>query len=119
MKPASGAQGTQEPGQVDALALRRGLTRIRQRRWFLWLAILIYVPGLFVVLELGLPSGMMVKLFGAWVGLVCVAVGLATVVKCPRCGNPFHTHGPTFLPARCCVHCSLHVTADKTANPTS
>jgi hypothetical protein len=93
--------------------LHPGLAKIRQRRWILWAAILIYIPGLLITFQMGLSGGTMAKLFAGWVALLCVAVGLATVVKCPRCGQQFHTNGPTFLPLRRCVHCGLHLAADK------
>ena len=78
----------------------------------LWATILLYLPALLIVLELNLSSGMLTKLFFAWVALLCVAVGLATVVKCPRCKHPYHTNGPTFLPLRKCLHCGLPLRAD-------
>ncbi len=93
--------------------LHAGLAKIRTRRRILWLSILIYVPGLLITLYLGASGSTMTKLFGAWIGLLCFAVGWATVAKCPQCGNNFHTNGPTFLPVRKCVHCGLHVTADR------
>jgi hypothetical protein len=102
-----------ETVQTDPLVISRGLAKVRQRRWILWAAIFIYLPGLYLALELALPGGTMAKLFWAWVGLLCVAVGLTTVVRCPRCSNQFHTNGPTFLPVRKCVHCGLHLTSDK------
>lgn len=102
-----------EQYQTDPAAISAGLAKVRTRRWLLWGVIISYVPGLFIFLPLGLSGGTLAKLFAAWVGLLCVVVGLATVVKCPRCGNPFHTNGPTFLPLRKCVHCGLHITADK------
>lgn len=95
--------------------LRQGLKKVRGRRWFLWGAILIYLPGLLLALDMGLSSSILTKLFFAWVALLCIAVGMATVVRCPRCGKPFHTNGPTFLPVRKCVHCGLGVSADKLA----
>ena len=104
-----------EAGQPDPADLHRGLARIRQRRWILWAVIFAYVPGLFVVMEMGWPGEVLSKLFWVWVGLLCVAVGLATVVRCPRCGKQFHTNGPTFLPLRSCLHCGLHLRADKGA----
>ena len=102
-----------ESGEPDPAALSPGLRKIRQRRWILWATIFIYLPGLYLALETGLSGGTMAKLFGIWVGLLCIAVGLATVVKCPHCHKPFHTNGPTFLPVRKCVHCGLHLKADK------
>ena len=84
-------------------------------RLILWATILLYLPGLLIVLELGLSSAIMTKLFALWVLLLCIAVGLATVVKCPRCHKPFHTNGPTFLPLGKCLHCGLPLRADKDA----
>lgn len=90
-----------------------GLVNVRRRRWFLWLTIAAYLPGLVIAMQLGLSSRVLTWLFGAWVAWLCVAVGLATVIRCPRCGQQFHTNGPTFLPVRKCVHCGLHVNSDK------
>lgn len=104
----------QESTQVDPAALRQGLSKVRKSRWLLWTTILIYVPGLLIALQLQFSSGAMTRLFGLWVFVLCLVVGMATVVKCPRCLKTFHTNGPTFLPVRRCVHCGLHVTADKT-----
>ena len=99
--------------QPDPQDLSRGLAKIRQRRWILWGIIGIYLPGLYLALESGLSGGTLARLFWAWVGLLCVAVGMATVVKCPNCRNSFHTNGPTFLPVRRCLHCGLHLKADR------
>jgi len=97
----------------DLATIRLGLTAIRRRRLILWATILLYLPGLLLVLELQLPSATMAKLFVFWVFLLCIAVGLATVVKCPRCRKPYHTNGPTFLPLGKCLHCGLPLRADK------
>lgn len=99
--------------EIDPLEFGPGLKKIRQRRWILWITILIYVPAMMVSLDS--PGGMetVVKVFIAWIILLCIAVGMAVVIRCPDCGNCFHTHGPTFLPVRRCVHCGLHVNADK------
>ena len=98
---------------IDPDILRLGLTKIRKRRWILWATILIYVPGLIIALEVEASGSSLGKLFAIWIILLCVVVGLATVVKCPGCGNTYHTNGPTFLPVRRCVHCGLHLNADK------
>lgn len=93
--------------------LEKGLKKVRGRRWILWAVILVYIPGLYAAMSAGLTSSTLSYLFFAWVGLLCVAVAMATVVKCPRCNKPFHTSGPTFLPVRKCVHCGLAVSEDK------
>jgi uncharacterized membrane protein YhdT len=100
---------------TDPAIIRRGLVKVRGRRWILWTTILIYMPGMMIGLYLQASSGTMGKLFAGWVGLLCIAVGMATVVLCPACGKPFHTNGPTFLPVRRCVHCGLPLHADKLA----
>lgn len=102
-----------EESNVDPAALRQGLAKVRQRRWILWAVILVYLPGMSLALYLQTSGSFQGKLFVGWVVLLCIAVGLATVVVCPRCGKPFHTNGPTFLPVRRCVHCGLPVCADK------
>ncbi len=98
---------------IDPVALQQGLKKVRKRRWILWAVILVYMPSLVIALEMEVSSGSMGTLFAVWVALLCVAVGLATVVRCPRCGSTYHTNGPTFLPVRRCVHCGLAVNADK------
>ena len=104
---------------TDPVIIHQGLSKVRSRRWILWTVILIYMPGLMIALEMGAPGSTMGKLFAAWVGLLCIAVGLATVVKCPGCNNTYHTNGPTFLPVRRCVHCGLALCADKKQPVTS
>ena len=99
--------------QTDPVAISQGLTKIRKYRWLLWSSLIVYLPGLFLALRLGFARGTMTWLFGAWVALICVTVGLACAVKCPRCSKPFHSNGPTFLPIRKCLHCGLHVSADR------
>jgi ribosomal protein S27E len=98
---------------LDPQELSSGLKKIRQRRWILWVTILIYVPAMMLALQS--PGGWdtVIKAFIVWIVLLCIAVGMAVVVRCPDCGNCFHTHGPTFMPVRRCVHCGLHVLADK------
>jgi hypothetical protein len=98
-----------EKSTTENVAIMAGLKKVRSRRWLLWGVILIYIPGMMIALELQAPSRVMGWLFGLWVLLLCIVVALATVVKCPRCGKPYHTNGPTFLPVRKCVHCGLPV----------
>jgi hypothetical protein len=97
----------------DPVVIQQGLAKVRNRRWILWAVILIYMPCLIVALEMEATGGTLGTLFFIWLVLLCIAVGLATVVRCPRCGNTYHTNGPTFLPVRKCVHCGLAVNADK------
>ena len=100
----------------DPAAWHSGLKKVRKRRWFLWGVILVYIPAMMLALESENSTHTAVVVFFSWIALLCIAVGFACVVRCPRCGGSFHTHGPTFIPFRRCVHCCLHVNADKQKN---
>lgn len=102
-----------EKSSKDPADFGPGLRKIRRRRWFLWLTILIYLPAMMVSLRS--PSGfnMAVKVFIAWIVLLFITVWIVATIRCPDCGNYFHTSGPTFFPARRCLHCGLHINADK------
>jgi len=94
-------------------AIRTGLKAVRRRRWALWLLILAYVPAILIAQRVtGSDRGIAV-VFGVWVLLVGVASVRAAFVRCPRCGNYFHMQAfiPVYL--RRCVHCELHLTADR------
>lgn len=96
-----------------------GLNKVRKRRWFLWLIILVYLPSMKLALDSPDYKTWVTIVFVAWIVLLITAVAFACVVRCPRCGECFHTHGPTFLPFRRCLHCALHVNADKRAPETT
>lgn len=100
---------------TDPTEYTPGLNKIRKRRLFLWLVILAYLPSMMLALESSDYRSWVTIVFSSWIVLLIIAVAFACVVRCPRCGECFHTHGPTFLPFRRCLHCSLHVNADKRA----
>lgn len=102
-----------EEQEIDPQSYRAGLKKVRRRRWFLWGVILAYVPAMMIAFESSNANRSAVITFVTWLIFLCIAVGFACVVRCPRCGGSFHTHGPTFIPFRRCVHCCLHVNADK------
>jgi hypothetical protein len=97
----------------DPKEFSAGLKKVRQRRIMLWLIIAVYVPAMMISLQSAGGWNTVIKVFMIWLILLCVVVAFAVVVRCPECGNCFHTHGPTFFPVRRCVHCGLHVNADK------
>lgn len=94
---------------------RSGLKIIRFRRGILWLVILAYLPAMMVALDSTDYRKWVAIVFISWIVLLIWAVGYACLARCPRCGELYHTHGPTFLPLRRCLHCSLHLTSDKKA----
>lgn len=104
-----------EAGIVDKSALKFGLKKIRRRRWCLWLIILLYLPIMAVAMKT-LPSFTAVMvIFSLWFILMFSIALVAAVARCPKCGNYFHMHGMTLLYLRKCLHCQLHVCADKAA----
>jgi hypothetical protein len=98
---------------VDPREYREGLKKVRQRRLWLWLVIIVYLPAMMIALRQPNYKTWAALAFCIWIVLLIIVVAFACLVRCPRCGECFHTHGPTFLPLRRCLHCSLHVNADK------
>lgn len=90
---------------MDNESIETGLRRIRRRRWYLWGLILIYLPAIWASLALTGSDRRTAVVFAVWVLLVLWAALAASLVRCPRCGRPFHLNGvfPLFL--RRCLHC--------------
>jgi hypothetical protein len=102
-----------EQPEVDVEKLHQGLAVIRRRRWYLWLVILVYLPLMGMTLKVTKSIGGSVPVFGVWF-VALLGVGLfAAYARCPRCANYFHVHGMTLLFLRRCLHCQLHISADK------
>ena len=93
-----------------------GLQRIRRRRWYLWGVILVYLPLMWGALQIDTKINLMAIVFAGWFMLLLVVALLAAVARCPQCGNYFHVNGMTFLCLRKCLHCQLHLTADRSRN---
>ncbi len=113
MEERENPQGLDEPEELDPQELRAGLQKIRRRRWFFWIMIMIYLPAMLVALKMPQSGQAVVTVFVVWVLLLIVAVTLMALVRCPRCGNCFHMNGYMFRPVRKCYHCGLHITTDK------
>ena len=103
----------EEHAPPDDAAIAAGLQIVRKRRWFLWGVILIYVPAVWTSLTLTGSDRATAVVFGVWLVALIIAVFFVTTATCPRCGNLFHMHGFTPLYLRKCLHCQLHITADK------
>lgn len=93
--------------------LTKGLALIRRRRWYLWGAILIYLPVLKLTLTLSPSLRITLCVVGLWLLLSFTLAFFAALARCPRCGHYFHMHGPTLLFMRKCLHCQLHLCADR------
>lgn len=99
------------------MELKTGLQKIRRRRWFFWLVIMSYLPAMLFALKATQPGQAVGITFASWIFFLTAAVVLVALARCPQCGNCFHMSGFLFRPVRKCFHCSLHLTADKKANP--
>ena len=104
-----------DKASVDPIKYRPELKKIRKRRFALWLIITAYLPAMMIALDSPDYKARATVVFIIWIILLIIAVVFACLARCPRCGECFHTHGPTFLPFRRCLHCALHVNADKRA----
>jgi hypothetical protein len=88
------------------------LAVIRRRRWYLWGLILIYMPASVTTLQLTQSYTSTGILVFIWFIVLCIAVTLAAVAKCPRCGNTFHMRNSTLSFYRKCRHCGLQISGD-------
>jgi len=102
----------QKPG-IDASRYGSGLSSVRRQRWYLWGLIIVYLPATLTTLQLTQSYKATGAVFLIWLFLLCVAVTLAAIVKCPQCGNSFHMYDSTLHFPRRCRHCGLHIRADK------
>lgn len=100
-------------GEKPELELGPGLRIIRRRRWYLWGVIFIYLPLMWITLQFTSAFNPTALVFGVWFILLLVIALFAAVARCPQCGNYFHVNGMTFLCLRKCLHCQLHLTADR------
>ena len=102
-----------EPLRGTQSIIGSGLRKVRKRRWFLWGVLLVYVPAIWLSLTLTHSDRITAVVFGVWLVALIVAVFFVSTALCPRCGNYFHVYGMTPLYLRRCLHCKLHITADK------
>jgi hypothetical protein len=98
---------------IDPLAYVSTLKKTRRRRKYFFGTVLLYIPALLITYNISPTNRAMGTVFGIWVAILIIVTFLVALSKCPRCGNYFHLHGMTLLILRKCLHCQLHITADK------
>lgn len=96
--------------------IAHGLRRIRLRRWFLWVVLIIYLPTMWLAQQVTGSFHGALPVFFAWVLLLIMATAWSATVRCPRCGNYYHVNGMMLLYLRRCLHCQLPLTADRENN---
>lgn len=97
----------------DPQMFRKALRLLRRRRKYLFGTIFIYIPALLVTHRISPTDRSMGIVFVVWVAMIFFFSLLSAVTRCPRCGNYFHVHGMMLLYLRRCLHCQLHINADK------
>lgn len=101
----------------DDSTFRPGLSLIRRRRKYFFVTVLAYIPAMWALHGISPTTRSMGTALGVWIVLLCITMFLSAVARCPRCGNYFHVHGMTLLYLRKCLHCQLHITADRPGSP--
>jgi len=89
------------------------LSLIRRRRRYFFGTILIYMPAMWAVQKISPKYSSIAIAIGVWIVVLFVATLMSAITRCPRCGNYFHLHGMTLLYLRKCLHCQLHINADR------
>lgn len=83
---------------------------------YFFATVLMYIPALVITYKISPTNRAMGTVFCIWVVILIISTFMAALCKCPRCGNYFHMNGLTLLFLRKCLHCQLHITADKSRN---
>jgi heme A synthase len=104
----------EQRGSIDPALFASAMGLIRRRRKYFFVTIVAYMPAMWLTNEISPAFRSMAFTFCAWVVILFVTGILSAVVRCPRCGQYFHMHGMSLLYLRRCLHCQLHVNADKT-----
>ena len=97
----------------DRAVLGRGLAKVRRRRWLLWSVLIVYLPTMWTTQKITHSFNDSLPVFFIWFLVLLAVMAFSAVVRCPRCGNYFHVNGMILLYLRNCLHCQLHLTADK------
>lgn len=101
--------------EIDPASFGPAMDIVRKRRKIFFFTVLAYMPLMGVVHKFSPNFRSMVIAFAIWVVVLFITALYSALAKCPRCGNYFHMHGMSLLYLRRCLHCQLHITADRSA----
>ena len=90
-----------------------GLSKVRRRRWLLWLVLIAYLPTMWTTQQITRSFQGSLPVFFAWLALLILVTVVSALAKCPRCGHYFHMNGMALLYLRKCLHCQLHINEDR------
>lgn len=102
--------------QASKFEIELGLKSIRRKRMFLWIMIAIYLPMIWLVLEVSQSDKTTGIFFGFWLFFVTIAANVTAFARCPSCKNLFHMNGMFPMYFRNCLHCGLHISGDESKN---
>jgi len=102
--------------KVSRAELEYGLRSLRRKRLFLWVMIAIYLPMIWIVLEVSQSDKTTGIFFGFWLVFVTIAANVTAFARCPNCKNLFHMNGMFPMYLRNCLHCGLHISGDESKN---
>jgi len=98
---------------VDESTFGPALNLIRRRRKYFFYTVLAYMPAMWAVHKISPTYRSIGIAIGVWIVVLFTTAFMSAVTRCPRCGNYFHVHGMTLLYLRKCLHCQLHINADR------
>lgn len=105
----------EESKTFDPATFAPSMRLIRRRRKYFFATIIAYLPAMLLVNKISPAFRSMAITFGIWFVILFITALYSALARCPRCGNYFHMHGMSLLYLRRCLHCQLHITADKTS----
>ena len=104
---------TEDTDQTDPEIFASAMRLIRRRRKYFFATVIAYMPAMWAVNKVFPSFRSMAITFVIWVVILFITALYSALARCPRCGNYFHMHGMSLLYLRRCLHCQLHVTADR------
>ncbi|OQY22747.1 MAG: hypothetical protein B6I37_06615 [Desulfobacteraceae bacterium 4572_35.2] len=103
-------------GKVSRVELEYGLRSLRRKRMFLWVMIGIYLPMIWVVIDISGSDKTTGIFFAFWLVFVTIAANVTAFARCPNCKNFFHMNGVFPMYFRNCLHCGLHISGEDKKN---
>jgi hypothetical protein len=103
----------EEPKISDPVMFGLAMRLIRRRRKYFFATIIGYMPAMYLINKLSPTFRTMATAFGVWVLILFATALYSALARCPQCGHYFHMHGMSLMYLRRCLHCQIHVTADK------
>lgn len=103
----------EEPKTPDPATFAPAMRMIRRRRKYFFAAIIFYMPAMWVANRISPTLRSMAIAFAIWVVILFITALYSALARCPRCGQYFHMNGMSLMYLRRCLHCQLHITAEK------